>query len=130
MLWALLIGYVLYGSGGGVNPGVLTANDLDIIDQRIVMEIADSDRADGVIEIVSGMRSDIERFRKEFNKNGEALGKYYKNHDVGIEEMQIILDAINEDWLTAQQDIVDAHFTIRQTLTEDEWSRVYRQSAQ
>ena len=125
MLWALLIGYLLYGSGGGVSPGVLTSNDLDIIDQRIVMEIADSDRADGVREIVSGMRSDLKRFRKEFNKTGKALGKHYKNHDVGIEGMQLILDDLNADWIATQQDVVDAHFEVKQATTKEEWSRIY-----
>ena len=125
MLWAMLIGYLLYGSGGGADPGVLTSDDLDTIEQRIVMEIADPVRADAAREIVSGVATDLKRFRKEFNKTGKALGKLYKDHDAGAKEMQLILDDINADWVVAQQDVVDAHFEIKQAITEDEWSGVF-----
>ena len=72
-------------------------------------------------EIAKQAAKELKHDKGVYAHYGKTLGKLYRDHGAGAAEMQAVIDDLNGKWHGAQKKILDAHFAIRASLTEEEW---------
>lgn len=90
--------------------------------------IEDEDRASAVV-------GEMKSAQKSFNDTSKQIGKLIKSfkkidsdHDAGRAELEPLLRQGDQVRVEAQKVLIDAIFEMRQQMTPEEWSAVYRAS--
>ncbi|MEJ2274438.1 MAG: hypothetical protein P8Y01_07670 [Woeseiaceae bacterium] len=126
MIVLLLAWYFL---GGGVASGmILTSPAVDDLAKRAATLVEDETRRQAAVQALEILEKDIKAFEKAYAASGKALGKLYRNHGGGRDEALFILNDLNANWADGQRRALDARFTLRDQLTEEEWSALFGNS--
>jgi hypothetical protein len=124
MIWALLAGYFLMGSGG-VGGGLLTPAGLKQTSGRIEVVIEDPSREAAAQETLAKLGKEVKAFEKMFTKSGKELIKSYKDHASSIEQERVIQAELNSNWNVAQQRALDLRFELKASMTVEEWTELF-----
>ena len=123
MLIAMLTVFLL---GGGLMGGtLLNPAEVDTIGERIESTLQDPDRADQAGKIVEELKTEITTFDRIFVESGDKLEGIYHDHDAGSRPMLETLERLNLEWYASQSRNLKLRNRLRETLTADEWSRVF-----
>jgi hypothetical protein len=125
MLWALLAAYFLGGGFGGISAGILTPESIKQIRARTEEIITDPVRSEAAQQTLAELQKEVKAFDKLFSKSDKQLNKSYKDHAVGSNHAQLILDELNTAWNVSQQRAIDLRFQLRDSVTEAEWAELY-----
>jgi hypothetical protein len=124
MIWALLAGYFLMGSGA-VGGGLLTPAGLKQTSARTEVVIEDPSREEAAQETLAKLGKEVKAFEKMFTKSGKELTKSYKDHASSIEQEHATQGVLNSNWKVAQQRALDLRFELKASMTEEEWMELF-----
>jgi len=122
MLWALL-GVLLFSSMGGGGFGEkMFGKDTQAVVREVVPDRA---RADAAVETLKKGDEDLKNIAKELGKIAKAFGKADEAQSTGLDELTPYMLKVLEQRRISQEKSLDRVFELRQTLTEEEWARVF-----
>lgn len=123
MLIAMLTVFLL---GGGLMGGtLLNTDEVDAIGARIEQAVADSERSAQAGEIVAELKTEIENFDRIFVDSGRGLEDIYRDHAAGRYQLRQKLEQLNVEWYASQSRNMKLRGRLRETLSAEEWSRVF-----
>jgi hypothetical protein len=123
MIWAFLAWYFLGGAGAGVT--MLTPTYVDQLSDQVTLVVEDAARSAAAQQTLKGLRKEVKAFDKVVTKSGKPLTKSYNDHAANPDDTLEIFDTLNADWSAAQQRALDYRFELRESLTEDEWAKLF-----
>jgi hypothetical protein len=122
MIWAFLAWYFF---GGGVAGGtMLSPAYVDELSERVAIVVVDPARSETAQQTLKILGKEVKAFDKAFAKSGKQLSKFYKDHAADRNEAVAIIDALNANWEAAQERALDLRFELRESLSEDEWTKL------
>jgi hypothetical protein len=125
MIWALLAAYFLGGGAGGISGSALTSAGVKQLSENAEMIIEDSGRSEAAQQILRELRKETKSFQKLFGRSGGQLSKSYIDHAADRDETVEILTELNVGWEAAQQRALDLRFELKESMTEEEWSKLF-----
>ena len=121
MLAALLAGYLIFSGGGGF-AAKLFGKDTQATVREVVSDPA---RAAAATETLKQGQKDLEAIGKEFEKIAKAFSKADEAQSAGLDELTPFMQQASEQRRVTQKKSLDRLFELRQTLTKEEWSKVF-----
>ena len=123
MLTAMLTVFLL---GGGLMGGaLLTPADVELIQNRVELAVEEPARNAEALQIVGELRSEVESFNQVFLESGEQLREIYLDHEAGSRQLLTTLEELNLAWYASQSRGVVMRDRLRETVTAEEWTRVF-----
>ncbi len=120
MLAALLMG-LLFFSGGGFTAKIFGKDT-----QAVVREVvSDPAREEVAMQTLKHGNEDLKPIMKQLDKIAGDFSKVDETQSVGLDVLTPFLQRASEQRRTAQSKSLDRLFELRQTLTEEEWSKVF-----
>lgn len=127
MIWALLAAF-LFGGGTNSSASIITQAMIDQMIDQVEMVIVDPKRANAAVDNLDVMGDEIKNFNKKLAKSGKELGKLYTDHESNTMSMLSNLEALNTEWYATQQRILDQRFKLKNSISEDEWNKIFSDS--
>lgn len=124
MLIALL-GFLLFGGGGGIGGGVLSEAAIEHIGQQVVISVEDVTRRDSALATLDDLDKAIKQYDDSHAKALESIRELYENHESNGSQMQEVVDTFVIDWQISQNLAIEYRYTLKNSLTEDEWQKVF-----
>lgn len=124
MLVALL-GYLLFGGGGGIGGGVLSRAAIEHISQQVEAEVEDVARGKSALSTLDDLDGVIKQFDNLHAESLESIRELYKVHESNSSQMQGVVDRFVIDWQISQNLAIEHRYTLKNLLTEDEWKKVF-----
>ncbi len=122
MLAALLVGFLLFMSGGGGFAVELFTKGT----QKAVTEVvADEARAAAAVEIIKQGRNDLENVSKRFEKIAKGFRAADEDQSAGLDALTPFMEQGIEARRQGQAQVLDRIFELRGTMTESEWEAVF-----
>jgi acyl carrier protein phosphodiesterase len=120
MLAALLMG-LLFFSGGGFTAKIFGKDT-----QAVVREaVSDPARAEVALQILKQGNKDLKPITKQLDAIAKAFAKADEAQSAGLDVLTPFLQQASEQRRIAQSKSLDRLFELRQTLTEEEWNKVF-----
>ncbi len=123
MLIALLTVFLL--GGGLVGGSMLTPADVDLIGDRVELEIDDPARAATATQVLDELKTEVEAFNEAFIDSGDTLRDLYLDHDAGSRQTLSTLEALNLEWYASQQRSLDLRGRLKESITAAEWAAIF-----
>jgi hypothetical protein len=120
MLAALLMG-LLFFSGGGFTARIFGKDT----QAEVRGAVSDPARADIALRTLKQGSKDLKPITKQLGKIAKAFGKADEAQAARLDELTPFLQQASEQRRIAQATTLDRVFELRQTLTEEEWSKVF-----
>jgi hypothetical protein len=121
MLWALL-GVLLFSSMGGGFQEKMFGKDTQALVREVVSDPA---RAEVATRTLKQGDKDLKAIAKELTKITKAFSKTDESQSAGVDELTPFVEQVFEKRRIAQEKSLDRIFELRQTLTEEEWGKVF-----
>jgi len=121
MLWALL-GVLLFSSLGGGFQEKMFGKDTQALVRQVVADPARAEVATGTL--TQGDR-DLKAIAKEIGKIAKAFGKADEAQSAGLAELTPFVEQAFKQRRIAQEKSLDRIFELRQSLTEEEWHKLF-----
>ena len=123
MLWAMLAYFFLGGTTTG--GAMVTADGVEGLRRQAATIVDDENRAALARETFGEILGVVKQFENGFKSSGKSFRKGYLDYDTDVAELRDILENMNGDWEQAQEQVLDLRFTLKDTLTEEEWAALF-----
>lgn len=125
MLLIPLIVLIFAGASIALSPDLTSQEELKRAGARVLATVDDPVRRAEVDETVVKILNKSNRFNRAYQDAVKKIRKQYQDHSSGAEEAFVVLREFETAWESAQMEMVDLQFKLREQLTEDEWNEIY-----
>ena len=123
MLLAALIALLFLGAGAG-----LMLDGIDHIHDSIESQIADDGTRKEALEVVDRMKDTAKKFADTDGDGEKELLKLVQQHETTTAELKNHLDAVYQQRIEYQQQMLTMRFELKDTLSREQWNNVFAQT--
>jgi hypothetical protein len=121
MLAALLTAYLVFSGNGGF-AAKMFGKDTQALVRAVVSDPA---RAAAAVQTLKQGDKELKAIAKQFEKIAKGFTKADEAQSAGLDELTPFMQQASEQRRVTRKKSLDRLFELRQTLTKEEWSKVF-----
>lgn len=122
----LILAGLLMLLGSGSSGNVTMLDTLAQVHKTMPKIIQDQQREGRAMEVVAEMRSVLKKNEVEYRSLRTEFLRVESDYEVGLEQYQEIDRRFEKFWRTSAKEWIRLRFDLRDQLTRDEWSRLFK----